>query len=208
MYESSRFPVWFNDKNLLAWRTLPAHSSATWKIEAEQWKYATSYITYSDLATANLCFQMHADVSNAGELLNMIRSSSGLTDHIKFNGEDQPLTLPNPAWFFKAFDMPNDLPNQINSWEIIPLNKWFYKWLIFDIPWAEAYINWQWIVYNDANKPIITAQNPFYTKWRLNWNLCRKMWYKWKTIQWKIIAVDDKWNGTNISKDITISMPF
>ena len=49
------------------------------------------------MSIADLCFQMHADVNNAGELLNMIRSSSGLTDHIKFGGEDQTLTLPNTA---------------------------------------------------------------------------------------------------------------
>ena len=203
IYESSKFPVGFHNNSLVAWRTLPAHSSLSWKIEAESWKYKTSNITYNDMSIADLCFQMRADVNNAGELLNMIRSSSGLTDHIKFGGEDQPLTLPNTAWFFKAFDMPNDLPSQINSWEIIPLKKWFYKLVIFDIPWAEACINWEWIPYNDANKSLIKAQNPSNTEWRRNWPLCRKMWYKWKTIQWKIIAVDDKRNGLSMDKSIS-----
>jgi hypothetical protein len=41
-------------------------------------------------------------------------------------------------------------------------------------------------------------------QWRINWDLCKKLWYKWKPINWKIIVVDDKWNGLNIDKDFTI----
>jgi len=206
IYETSKFPVWFHNNNLFAWRTFPAHSSKSWKIETETWKYATSYITYVDLAEACLCFQMHADVWDANELLNMIRTSSGLTDHIRFNWKDQQLLLPNNAWFFKSYNLPNDLPTQISSWEIIPLNKWFYKWVIFDMPWAEVYINGQWIAYNKVNQTTIKSQNPFHLEWRLNWDLCKKMWYNdSKTILWKIIAVDDNWKGLkNMSKTISI----
>jgi hypothetical protein len=39
---------------------------------------------------------MFAEVKDVDELLEMIRSTS-LTDHIRFNGEDQPLQLINPA---------------------------------------------------------------------------------------------------------------
>jgi hypothetical protein len=134
----------------------------------------------------------------------MIRSSS-LKDYIKLNWETQELQLIDPSWFFKKYCMPN-LPTQISSWETISLNKWYYKWVIFDIPWAEVKINWQWIAYNDANKSVIKSQNPMNLQWRLNWNLCTKMWYKWKTINWKIIAVDDNWNGLNISNTTTISL--
>jgi hypothetical protein len=135
----------------------------------------------------------------------MIRSTS-LTDHIRFNGEDQPLQLINPAWFFKEYLMPTDLPSSIQPWQTINLNKWYYKWVIFDIPWAEVKINWQWIAYSEANKSQIKNQNPMTLEWRINWDLCRKMWYKWKNIEWNIIVVDDKWNGLNIEKDITIKL--
>jgi hypothetical protein len=40
---------------------------------------------------------MFAEVKDVDELLNMIKSSTTLRDHIRFNGEDQPLILMNPA---------------------------------------------------------------------------------------------------------------
>jgi hypothetical protein len=40
---------------------------------------------------------MFAEVKDVDELLEMIRSSSELRDHIRFNGKDQPLILMNPA---------------------------------------------------------------------------------------------------------------
>ena len=203
--ESSKFPVWFHNKVLFSGRAFPFRKDQNDKIRGETGKYATSFTNYVNVAVADLCFQMFAEVKDVDELLNMIRSSSTLRDHIKFNGEDQPLILMNPAWFFKKYCMPTNLPDQINTWDIIPLNKWYYKWVIFDIPWTEVKINWQWIAYNDVNKSIIKAQNPMNLEWRLNWNLCAKMWYKWKTINWKIIAVDDNWNGLNINKDISFS---
>jgi hypothetical protein len=136
----------------------------------------------------------------------MIKSSTTLRDHIRFNGEDQPLILMNPAWFFQKYLMPTDLASSIQSWQTINLNKWYYKWVIFDIPWAEVKVNWEWIAYNDANKSKIKSQNPMKLQWRINWDLCRKLWYKWKSIQWKIIVVDDKWNGLNINKEFSINM--
>ena len=206
IYESSKFPVWFYDNNLFAWRAFPAHSSASWKIEGESWKYATSYTNYVNVAMADLCFQMFAEVQDADQLLNMIRTSTDLRDHIRFNWEDQPLILMSPAWFFKKYCMPTELPNQINAEETISLNKWYYKWVIFDIPWAEVKVNWQWIAYNDANKSVIKGQNPFSLEWRINGDLCRKMGYKWKAVAGKVIVVDDKWNGLNISSDFNVNI--
>ena len=202
--ESSKFPVWFHNKVLFSGRAFP-HRNYNWdKIRAATGKYATSHTNYINVAIADLCFQMFAEMQDVDQLLDMIRSTS-LTDYIRFNGETQELQLMNPAWFFKKYCMPTNLPDQINTWDIIPLNKWYYKWVIFDIPWTEVKINWQWIAYNDVNKSIIKVQNPMNLEWRLNWNLCAKMWYKWKTVNWKIIAVDDNWNGLNINKDISFS---
>ena len=203
-YSSSKFPVWFHNDVLFAWRTFP-HKSQEWEVEAWTGKYATSYVTYTNVAIADLCFQMFAEVKDADELLNMIKSSTDLRDHIRFNWEDQPLILMNPAWFFQKYLMPTDLPSNIQSWNTISLNKWYYKWVIFDIPWAEVKINWQRVAYSEANKSLIKSQNPMNLQWRINWDLCRKLWYKWKNIEWKIIVVDDKWNGLNIKKDISIN---
>ena len=206
--ESSKYPVWFADNVLFSWRAFP-YRKTDWKVYAEwsknNWKYSTSYTNYLNVALADLCFQMKADVRDVNELLEMIRSTC-LTDHIKLNWEDQSLQLMNPAWFFQKYLMPTDLPSSIQSWQTINLNKWYYKWVIFDIPWAEVKINWEWIAYNEANKSLIKSQNPMNLQWRLNGNLCRKMWYKWKNIEWKIIVVDDEWNGLNIENDIKVNI--
>lgn len=119
---------------------------------------------------------------------------------------DDNRILLNRSWFFEKYCMPTDLPTQINSWENIDLNTWYYWWVIFDIPWTEVYINWQWIPYNDENKSLIRSHLPKLGEWRLNWDLCKKMWYKWKNIQWKIIVVDNNWNSLNISKQIRIEI--
>lgn len=206
IYESSKYPVWFHNNNLFAWRTFPAHSYNTWKIEAETWKYATSYVNYLNTGVAGLCFQMFAEVQDVDQLLNMIRTSTDLRDHIRFNWEDQPLILMSPAGFFKKYCMPSGLPTLVNTSETVSLSKGYYKGVIFDIPWAEVKINWQWTTYNNANKPIIKAQNPFSLEWRINGDLCRKMGYKWKAAAGKVIVVDDQWNGLNISSDFNVNI--
>ena len=210
--ESSKYPVWFHNNVLFSGHAFPFQSS-NWKIISE-WgsrnhgKYSTSLTNYFNVALASLCFQMKADITDVDELLEMIRTTS-LTDYIRLDGQTQELQLMNPAWFFKKYLMPNNLPNSIESDKTMPLNKWYYKWVIFDIPWAEVKINWQRIAYNDANKSQIKNQNPFDLEWRLNWKLCRKLWYSpSKPIQWKIIICDDKWNGLNIQKQISIITNF
>ncbi len=207
---STKVPRYIHSWSLFSWRAFPYKDYKSWKIVAEgwsknKWKYSTSYTGPLNACMTNLCFQMFAEAQDVDQLLNMIKSTS-LTDYIRFNGETQNLQLINPAWFFKKYCLLTNLPNQITSWETVSLNKWYYKWVIFDIPWAEVKINWQWIAYNEQNKSLIKSQNPFNLQWRLNWNLCAKMWYKWKTINWKIIAVDDNRNGLNISKDFSINL--
>ena len=204
-YLTSKFPVWFNSKVLFAWRSFPFYSAANKCITADAWDYATSYVNYVNVAMADLCFQMFAEVKDVDELLEMIRSTT-LTDYIRLDWETQQLQLINPAWFFQKYLMPTDIPNNLKPDKTTPLNKWYYKWVIFNIPWAEVKIDWQWIVYNDANKSLIKSQNPMTLEWRVNWNLCKKLWYKWKNIKWKVIVVDEKWNGLNIDKDFSISI--
>ena len=215
--ESSLFPVWFHDKVIFAGREFP-RNRLNWNIWAQTYKYATSHTNFVNVAMADLCFQMFAEVKDVDQLLEMIRSTC-LTDYIRFdlNGdwdtndnykwqpESQPLQLINPAWFFQKYLMPTDLPSQIKHWENIQLKKWYYKWVIFDIPWAEVKINWEWVSYDETNKSLIKSQNPMILEWRLNGNLYTKMWYKWKNIKWKIIVVDDKWNGLNMDKDFSVN---
>lgn len=52
----------------------------------------------------------------------------------------------------------------------------------------------------EINQKLITLQ------WKLNcnYNLYRKIWQKSKSVEWKIIVVDDRWKGLIIDKDFSI----
>ena len=200
----SKFPIWFHPDILFSWRTFP-YNTLSWNIHAEDWNYVTSYTNYTNLAMTDLCFQMKADIPNVDQLMSMIRNTS-LTNQIHLNWQTQDLHLINPAWFIKEYLMPTP-PTEINEWTTISLQKWEYLWIIFDIPWAEVNINWEWIPYNKDNQSIIKSQNPFNLKWRLNWKLAKKMWYnKNNPIKWKIIITDENFNWLNISKDVSINI--
>lgn len=113
----------------------------------------------------------------------------------------------NPAGFFLKYLMPTDLPATV-SWSMTAkLDKGYYHGLAFNIPGAEVSINGEWITFSAENKDRIFAQNPFALEWRLNGDLLRKFGYKQGgTVKGKIIAIDDQWNGLNLSQDISISV--
>ena len=218
--ESSKFPVWFHDKVLFSWREFPKRSNSSDDVWAATWKYATSYVNYLNVAIADLCFQMKADVADVDELLEMIRSTA-LTDYIRFdlNGdgdtddildgqpESQPLQLMNPAGFFQKYLMPTSLPTNLKSNETTPLEKGYYHGVVYQIPGAEVNINGQWIPFTDDNKDLIFSQNPMNLEWRLNGTLLNSYGYKsGDTINGQIIAVDDQWNGLNITKDFSVNI--
>ena len=220
-YESSKYPVWFHNDVLFAWRTFPKHSINTWTIWAEKWKYATSYVNYTNVAVADLCFQMFAEVEDVDELLEMIKSSTDLRDYIRFdlNGdgdtddivdgqpETQPLILMNPAGFFQKYLMPTALPTNLKADETFTLKKGYYHGIIYQIPGAEVKINDQWIAFTDNNKDLILAQNPMNLEWRLNGELLNKYGYKQgDTATGHILVVDDQWNGLTITKDFSVSL--
>ena len=210
IYASSMFPVWFHNKVLFSGRAFPYHSLNSWKIEAEglvnNWKYATSYTNYVNVAMTDLCFQMFAEVKDVDKLLEMIRSTT-LTDYIKLDGQTQELQLINPAWYFQKYLMPTDLPTSLKTDETIDLEKGYYHGVIYKIPGAEVNINGQWINFSDENKDLILSQNPMNLKWRLNGNLLNNYNYKpWDAINGQIVVVDDKWNGLNITKDFSINI--
>ena len=113
----------------------------------------------------------------------------------------------NPAGFFMKYLMPKDLPTSVSWSKSVALSKGYYHGLVFDIPGAEVNINGEWIRYNDDNKDLILAQNPFALEWRLNGSLLRKLGYKQgDTINGKVIVVDDKYHGLNLSQEITIQV--
>ena len=212
-YGVSKYPIWFHPKVLFSWRMFPYHDSGYKGILGRDAEYPTSDTNYLNVAMTDLCFQMFAEVKNADELLEMIRSTC-LTDYIHLNWETQELQLINPAWFFQKYLMPTNIPNSIKPWENIQLEKWYYKWVVFDIPWAEVKVNGEWIAYNEKNTQLIKAQNPFFLEWRLNGkliggdlDLLRKMGYKpGEAIKGRILVVDDKWNGLNMTKEFSINL--
>ena len=170
---------------------------------------------------ADLCFQMFAEVKDIDELIEKIRNSSDLRDYIRFdlNGdgdtddtcdgqqESQPLILMNPAGFFQKHLMPTALPESLKTDDIIALEKGYYHGVIYQIPGAEVNIDGQWIPFTDENKDLILAQNPMNLNWRLNGALLRKLGYGTDNpVTGRIIAVDDQWNGLNLSQDISINV--
>ena len=182
---------------------------------------STSYPNYVNVAVADLCFQMFAEVKDVDQLLDMIRSSTDLRDYIRFdlngdgdtndnyNGqpESQPLILMNPAGFFIMYLMPDFSSLSVKLGEAAVLEKGYYKGVVFNIPGAEVFVEGQWLAFSDKNKEQILAQNPFTLKWRVNADLLRKLGYnKGDTVTGSIIAVDDQWNGLSLTKEVTIEV--
>ena len=177
----------------------------------------------------DLSFQMFAEVKDVDELLDMIRSTA-LTDYIRLdlNGdgdtddvvrfdtddgsyieqpESQPLQLINPAGYFREFNLPKDLPEEIKTSETLQLEKGYYKGVVFDIPGAEVLIDGEWTPYDQENADIIMAQNPFTLEWRLNGERLWQLGYADKTIEGTIITVDDQWKGlSQLSKTFTVNV--
>lgn len=217
---SSKFPVGFHDKVLFSGRSFP-YTNSDEHFQLENWKYATSYTNYTNVAMMSICFQLFAEVKDVDELLDMVRSTA-LTDYIRFdlNGdgdtddeidgqpETQPLQLMNPAGFILKYLMPT-VPTSIKLGETIDLGRGYYHGIIFDIPGAEVKVNGQWIAFTEKNKATILAQNPFALEWRLNADTTnlRKLGYKSDdTLKGKVIVIDDQYNALNITQEISIKV--
>ena len=204
--ESSKYPIWFSDNVLFSWRGFPEHVEGV--IYWPSWRYTTSDTNYLNVAMADLCFQMFAEVKDVDELLEMIRSTC-LTDYIRLDWQTQALQLMNPAGFFQKYLMPTATPTNLNIDETITLEKGYYHGVIYQIPGAEVNINGEWIAFSNDNKDLILAQNPMTLEWRLNGKLLNKYNYKpWDIINGQILVVDDKWNGLNITKDFSINIEW
>ena len=226
----SKFPVWFHNQVLFAGRAFPYHDIEDWSVWAGSWSYTTSYPNYLNVAMTDLCFQMFAEVKDVDELLEMIRSTAlkdyirldmnwdgDTEDVVRFNTDDgsyieQPetveLQLINPAWYFREYCLPadTDLPSEIKTDETLPLNKWYYKWIIFNIPGAEVLINGERVAFDNENSTLIKSQNPFTLERRLNGELSKQLWCE-DNIEWSIQAVDDERNWLkDLSKTFTVNI--
>ena len=149
---STKFPVGFADNVLFSGRAFPYKHYKTGKIVAEggdqnNGRYSTSYTGPLNACMTALCFQMFAEAADVDVLMEKIRYTC-LTDHIHLdlNGdgdtndiidghpETLPLQLINPGGFFKKYCMTADIPGSVALDEKVPLNKGWYKGLIFNIP--------------------------------------------------------------------------
>ena len=207
---SSVFPVGFHDKVLFAGRAFPAYELKGGYYSAEgsvnNGKYATSYTNYVNTALMGVCFQMHSDVKDSFELLDMVRSTC-LTDYIRLDGQTQPLQLINPAGLYKKYLTPQNLPTAISVGETLSLDKGYYKGVLFSIPGAEVKVNGEWVAFDNKNKDAIFSQNPMTLEWRLNGDLLKKYGYtSGQTVEGQVITVDDKWGGLRLEVPMSVQL--
>lgn len=204
--ESSCFPIGFHDDVLFAGRQFLYKKNKDDKIRATNGPWANSFCNYFNAAMASLCFQIKADMKDVDELLDMLRSTS-LTDFIRQDGMSQRLHLMNPAGLYKKYLTPQNLPASISSRETIPLDKGYYKGVLFSIPGAEVKVNGEWIAFDNKNRENILSQNPMNLEWRLNGDLLKKYGYtSGQTVEGQIITVDDNWGGLRLEVPMTIQV--
>ena len=202
----TKFPVGFADNVLFAGRPFPYHSITSDAILAPDAKPFTSFPNYVNVALMDICFQMYAEVKDVDELLEMVRSTA-LTDYITLEGKTQPLILINHAGFIKKYLMPKESQITIGTGETIPLDKGYYKGVLFSIPGAEVKINGEWVAFDNKNKDAIMPQNPMELEWRLSGELLKKYGYtSGQTVSGQIITVDDKWGGLRLEVPMTIQI--
>ena len=205
-YSSGVFPVGFHDKVLFAGRSFPEYLPTYSEYYAEPYQYQSSPTAYLNAAMMGLCFQMYAEAKDAFELLDMVRSTC-LTDYIRLDGQTQPLQLINPAGLYKQYLTPQNLPTAISIGETIPLDKGYYKGVLFAIPGAEVKIGDEWIAFDNRNKDAILSQNPMTLEWRLNGELLKKYGYTpGQTVEGQIITVDDKWGGLRLEVPVMVKI--
>ena len=220
IYESSRYPVGFHKDVLFSGRSFPYHSTEDGTIHAKSGKIPTSHANYVNVALMGICFQLYAKVKDVDELLEMVKSTC-LTDYIRFdlNGdgdmndivegqpESQPLQLINPAGLYKKYLTPQDVPTTISLGETLPLDKGYYKGILFSIPGAEVKINGDWVAFDNKNKDVILSQNPMDLEWRLNGDLLKKYGYSsGQTVEGQVITVDDMWGGLRLEVPMTVTI--
>ena len=103
--------------------------------------------------------------------------------------------------------MPKESQITISTGETLPLDKGYYKGVLFSIPGAEVKVNGEWIAYDSKNKDVILSQNPMNLEWRLNGELLKEYGYtSGQTVDGQIITVDDKWGGLRLAVPMSITI--
>ncbi|MBO4849517.1 MAG: hypothetical protein J5529_01300 [Prevotella sp.] len=200
----SRYPMGFHPDVLFSGRCFPYHTLGG-DIYAPDGNYTTSHTNYTNLAMTDLCFQMFAEVADVDQLMKMIRATT-LTNKIHLDGKTQNLHLINPAGFFQKYLMPT-VPTSITEGKTAALQRGYYHGVVFNIPGAEVNINGEWVLFSKANQERIMSQNPFTLQWRINSEYFPLMGYKrGDSVKGQLIAVDDQWQGLNITQDVTITI--
>ncbi|MBQ4483532.1 MAG: hypothetical protein II934_00810 [Prevotella sp.] len=83
-YNSSWFPMGFHEKSSFAGRTFPSYNPNYGFAGSERGSYATSHPTQLNKAETALITENFADIDDADELLDMMRSTAG-TDYIRYD---------------------------------------------------------------------------------------------------------------------------
>lgn len=202
----TKFPIGFADNVLFSGRAFAYHTSTLDEILASSGKPNTSFPNYVNVALMDICFQLYAEVKDADELLDMVRSTC-LTDYVRFEDKVQPLQLINPSGYYKKYLTPKELPEIIKLSETISLKKGYYKGILFSIPGTEVKVNGEWIPFDAKNKDIILKLNPMNLEWRLNGDLLKKYGYtSGQTVEGQIVTVDDKWGGLRLEVPMRIQI--
>lgn len=185
-----KFPEWFADGIngvLFSWRWFATHNAITWHIEAETVPSA-SITNYVNNCLMCLCYLLYPESNSVSELMEEIKSTADI-NYIKLNWKTATLILINPKNLYTKKMIPENLPNKVKKWEIIPLH-WYYNCEAFSWPWIEVNINGDWKPCNKSTENIIKSQD-LHLDYRFNQNLCRKMGYSW-LVPIKCYNLDDE----------------
>lgn len=207
----SKFPVGFHNDVLFAGRHFPyvdtegAVCTATIYYYASTSGYACSYTNYVNVAMADLCFQMYAEVKDADELLGMILATS-LTDIVRYEDMVQPLHLINPAGYILKYLTPS-VPESVSLSGTAALEKGYYKGVVFDIPGAEVCVDGEWLPVSREFMDRIGTANPFTLDWRLSGTLLSRLGYtSGSTVEGRIILVDDTFSGLRLELPVSFTL--
>ena len=210
--KGSVVPHHFNERVIVSGRPIRPYYNKQWKLHWQtipvNWSYTTSYTAPAAASKAQMIFGLRADAS-VDQLLEMMESTAEI-DYTSLNWKRVPLKRHSPKNVVKKYLMTMDVPSGIKPWETIMLTKWFYKWVIYEWPGVEVYIDWKRVANTPENEALIKSHDPFELEYRrVNWanTELRKYGYlPWKTFKIRESVVDDQCRWLKISQDFNITV--
>ena len=206
----SKYPLGFHKDVLFAGRLFPYMDTdgivrGEYYYNSYTYGYQSSYVNYVNVAMADLCFQMYAEVKDADELLGMILATS-LTDIVRYEEMVQPLHLINPAGYILKYLTPS-VPESVSLGGTAALEKGYYKGVVFDIPGAEVCVDGEWLPVSQEFMDRIGTANPFTLDWRLSSTLLSRLGYiSGSTVEGRIILVDDTFSGLRLELPVSFTL--